>query len=385
MDILNVRFFAIIFFILIAAGGISSGQQDRGGGFESDPELFVPHAAVDPTNGDLLIIANSWRNERPTLRRFSSDGVPAADFALERYKACCAIHPSLIDIDNEGNIYTIEYTGELGGFYLYKHTPYGEFDIEWGQKEGTVESTDSDDYAPETDPADETAEEAYEEGETALDWNAGGGRTSVRLFDPVDLIARDDGSVLILDRNQKYVFHVSPDGREVTYFIGREGYYPVHPQRLIMDSEGYLYLVDQYDGSDINYGDMVGVFRFTPDGELISGWGEGSGGINDPWRDTLDIDTLVLDGENNLIVLGGPADMNHSEVFVFDRETGNQVLRDTVQFRMGYDEDYLGILAALDTGFIVLTQRDFEILVDYYEIDGTRKRQVTLFSTVWVS
>jgi hypothetical protein len=52
---------------------------------------------------------------------------------------------------------------------------------------------------------------------------------------------------------------------------------------------------------------------------------------------------------------------------------------------MGFDEDYLGIMPSPGSGFIVLTQRDFEILVDYYDLYGTRINQLVLFSTNWVS
>jgi len=384
MKKVSISFAVVIALVLVCMSGISSGQQDGGSGFQPDRVLVVPHATLDPTNGDLLIIANSWQTQQPVLHRFTAEGESVDSFSLERYKPCCAIRPSIIDVDSFGNIYTLEYEGDLQGFKAFKHAATGDFDLEWGQIEGIVDSTGAINYAP--DLGDETPEETYEQGETILDWNAGGGRTWLRLVDPVDMIARDDGSVLILDRNLKYVLLVAPNGREMTWFIGRVGYYPVRPQRMLMDSQGYIYIVDMYSSdSDLNYQDTVGVFKFTPDGEWIMGWGEGSAMINDPWRETVDMNTLVIDGNDNLILLGGPSEYNHSEVYVFDTETGSQVIRDNVQYRMGFDEDYLGIIPALDAGFIVLTQRDFEILVDYYDLYGTRINQLVLFSTNWVS
>jgi hypothetical protein len=382
----SLTFPVVVVLALICMGGISSGQEEAGGGFQPQNVLVVPNAAVDPLDGDLLIVANSWRTQQPVLHRFSRDGEEVETFSLERYKPCCAIRPSLISIDSFGDIYSLEYEGDLQGFHGYKHDNNGEFDLDWGQVEGIVDSTGSIDYAPETNPGDETPEETYEQGETRIDWNAGGGRTWLRLVDPIDLIARDDGSLLILDRNLKYIFLVSPDGREMTWFIGRVGYYPERPQRMLMDSQGYIYLVDMYGQfADANHEDMVGVFKFTPDGEWIEGWGEGSATINDPWRETIDLNTLVIDGNDNMIVLGGPDEANHSVVYVYDTETGSQVLRDNVQYRMGPDDNYLGIMPDLGDGFIVLTQRDFEILVDYYDLYGIRTDQATLFSTSWIA
>src|SRR4030042_4915375 len=91
-------FLFILAVFLVAAGRMSSGQQDRGGGFAPDNTLTVPHAAIDPATGDLLIISNSWRNVRQNLRRYSADGEPVAGFVIERYDSCCAIHPFLVAV-----------------------------------------------------------------------------------------------------------------------------------------------------------------------------------------------------------------------------------------------------------------------------------------------
>jgi len=383
---------AILVAILTAmvVGGTSHGQALGGSsGFSPDRVLVVTHAAIDPTTSDLLVISNSWRDVRMDLRRFHPDGLADSGFILERYETCCAVHPALVAVDPEGNIYTLEYTGELGGFYLYKHAPTGRLDIEWGQREGLVESLhpmsstgDSSGYSGGVGSGDEDEGNSgggYEGGETALDWNAGGGRMHIDFQDPADLIARSDGSLLVLDRYQRYVYLISADGRSMSYFMGRQGYYPVRPQRLLMDSEGYLYLIDSYDRLALNRENMVGVFRFSPDGEQEFGWGEGSSGINDPWRSTLDINTLVVDGGDNLIALGGDiARTNHGEVFVFDRTTGAQVGRNTVQYRTGYDQDYLGILGRPEGGFVVLERFSFQLLVNYYSADGVRESQIRI-------
>jgi len=269
--------------------------------------------------------------------------------------------------DPEGNIYTLEYRGDLHGFFLYKHAPSGELDIDWGE---TVTAS--------TGSASATSG-GYESGETVLTGTAGGGRLEVPLVNPVDLVARSDGSLLILDSALKYVYMVDPEGKSVTEFIGAQVYIPRQPVKLLSDKEGYLYLVDYYDPLDIIRRGMVGVFKFTPEGMLIEGWGEDAGGINDPYHPTWDINTLVVDGKGALYILGGePRTANHAQVFVFDGATGNEISRTLVQYLQGPDSNYLGIIGALDEGFIHLEKRDFAIKVNYYLPNGRRQNKFVI-------
>jgi len=358
---------AMIAAMVIATPAVSQDYSSR---FQNIEELFVAHAALDPVNGDVLIISNSWRDERLALRRFSPDGTPVTTFGLQRFETCCAILPSLVAIDSEGDIYTLEYTDYLNGFHMYKHSPDGELVIDWGvNRDAEVEDT-------RTEPVD-PREDSYEEGVTTLGGNAGGGRLELNLRNPVDMISMDDGSVLILDQAERYVFRIAPDGRSYTEFIGSTGYIPERPQRLIRDSEGYLYLVDRYTEYDLEREEMYGVFKFTPEGEIIEGWGEFSGGINDPYRPPMDIRSISMDGLDNIIVLGGPSDefvnLAHYEVFAFRIETGAQSWRDNVQYRLGADEDYLGMVGDPADGFIVFDRRNWSIMMSFYNVLGERK------------
>jgi len=365
---------------------VSVVAQTSDPGFRPDNTLFVPHGAIDADSGDLLLISNSWRNSRFYLRRFNEEGLSDPNFILQRFEACCAIRPALVAVDTEGYIYTLEFAGSLNGYYIYKHSPLGELDLDWGQRNGTVETltplSSGSGYAGrdlhnETDEVEEPG--GFDAGETTLDWSAGGGRMHFYFTDPIELITRPDGSLLVLDRVQRYVYLVSSDGTSVSQFIGRQQYYPIRPQRLLLDSDGFTYLVDYYDDSDINRENMQGVFKFDTDGSWIFGWGESANGINDPWRPGVDLDTLVLDGAGNIIATGtGFTDANHSDVFVFDRDSGTQVHRDNVQYRMGFDSEFLGILGRPDSGFILLESWGFEILVNYYNTEGVRERQVRI-------
>ncbi len=350
--------------------------------FSPENRLYIPHGVVDPSTGDLLIISNSWRNSPVNLRRFSADGEADDDFVLQRFEACCAVRPVLVAVGPDDSIYTMEFTGSLGGWYIYKHAPNGELDIDWGQREGVVDSLtplSSTGYASGAYDSDDSPS-GFDEGETSLDWNAGGGRFHFNFGDPIDITVLDDHSVLVLDRLQRYVYRVLPDGRSIEYFIGRDEYFPRRPQRMFADSLGYVYLVDYYDEYDINRADEINVFKFDSDGEWILGWGEFSGGINDQWGPDLDISTLVIDGSDNIICLGSEfGGITQSEVFVYDHEAGSMTIADRVQYRMGGSEtDYLGIMGRPEGGFIVLDGWGFQIQVNYYTIDGIRESQVRI-------
>jgi len=367
---------------LLSLGGTASGQQFDSG-FGPQRALFVAHGDLDPTTGDLLLISNSWHNSPNILRRFNADGKSDRDFVQDRYESCCAIHPALVTVDKNGSIYTLEYGGALGGFYVYKHAPSGELDVDWGQREGTIAQSDltslSDALGSDNSQPDTGSEDSFEEGETSLDWNRGGGRLHFFFSVPVDLHVRSDGSLLVLDQGYRYVYVISPDGSNVSEFIGAQEYYPVRPQRMVMDSSENIYIVDSYDQFDFNRAYSYGVFKFDSSGKWIMDWGDNSGGINDEWRKGLDLTTMVLDGSDNLIVLGsGFNDGGHSEVFLFDTENGDEVSNDNLQFRLGFDSRYLGILGRLDSGFIVLDEFGFEIDVNYYTTDGIREKKVVI-------
>ncbi len=367
---LAVRSALVIAVCLGFVGGPAVGQQAPNN-FTPPSALVVTHAAVDPMTGDLLIVSNAWREVRRDLRRFHADGSSDPSFVLQRYEACCEIQPSLVTADSQGDIYSLEYGDELGGFYIYKHTPTGDIVIDWGEKEGSI--------AVNAGPTTTTSPTGgYEAGQTSLDWNAGGGRLHFYFSDPVDLITRADGTLLVLDRIQMYVYLVSADGRQISQFIGKQGYIPRNPMKMLTDQEGYIYLIDYYDRYDINRAGMTGLFRFTSDGTYQEGWGEVSGGINDPGRPEMDINTLVIDGSGRMIALGGRSDVNHSEALIFDRGTGALVSRGFVQYRMGRDDTYLGILGRLDGGFIVFDGISFEIQVSYYTADGVREKMVAI-------
>ncbi len=372
-------------FVLLACGQALGQGLDNP--FTGVPSLNVTHACLDPTNGDLLVISNSWRVTKPNLRRFHPDGTSDLSFILERFESCCAIHPFLLATDKDGNIYTLETPERFGGYYIYKHNAAGELHIDWGEREGETPVLsplpEGSDYSGGAlDDSEEEEEESgggWEAGESSLLWNAGGGRLEFDFRAPVNLIPRSDGSLLVLDIGHRYVYLVDPEGRTVTEFIGRQGYIPIRPQRLLQDAQGYLYLVDYFDEFDLNRQGTLGVFRFTPDGEYQFGWGEGANGINDPWRPGLDLASLVINGSGVMIALGGETtEANHETVYVFDLATGIQIGRDRVQYRLGMDDNYIATLGGLVSGFVVLERRDFDILVNYYTRDGIRERQVCI-------
>lgn len=357
---------------MLATSSPSIGQGEFGN--ISRPRILtVSHADIDPVSGDVLIVSNSWRESQAHLRRYHPDGSAVTDFRLERFESCCSIVPSLVAVASDGSIFSLEYADRWGGFFIYKHAPDGQLDIDWGTREGYLEQVNtggSTDYSGGTSDG-ESSGGGFESGETSLLHNAGGGRFHYNFADPIDIVPREDGSLLVLDRIDRYVDLISSDGSTITEFIGSYGYIPNRPQRLLIDSEGYIYLVDYYDDFDLNRGNMIGVFRFDPEGRQEFGWGEGSGGINDPWRPELDILTLVIDGEDNLIALGsGLGDINHGEVYVFDPDNGREVSRNRVGFRQGYDSTFVGMLGNPDGGFLVLDAIDFEIQLNYYDLDG---------------
>ena len=189
----------IILFCILSIGIFSRADgQPIDSRYSRTPTLFVPHAAIDHSTGDLLIISNSWRNHWHNLRRFSSEGVPDESFILQRFESCCAIRPSLVAVDSEGFIYTLEHSGELGGFFIYKHHASGDLDIDWGNYRDNTQN-----YAGADDGVENSG---WWSGETSLEWIAGGGRVQFSFFDPVDMIPRKDGSLLVLDRAARYVY-----------------------------------------------------------------------------------------------------------------------------------------------------------------------------------
>ena len=368
---------AAIFVSLMNLPGNAAGlnQRDLSNNNPIDRVLYVPHAAIDALSSQLLLISNSWRDLNQHLRKFGIDGTPVEDFSLQRYESCCEIVPLLVAVDSGGNIYTLEVASQLGGFNLYKHTSDGELVIDWGKDSYvnrygfTVEREDQEDHTG----------EGYEGGETTLGLVTSGGRLQYTFGDPREILPQSDGSLLVMDTSERYVFKVSQDGRDVTEFMGKSDYYPVSPQRLVQDSVGYLYMVDYFDYNDPYRSGMLGVFKFTPDGKYIDGWGDEIGSINDAWRPSIDLTTLVIDGPGNLIVLGGEGEeWTHSEVFTFDPDSGVQTLRSQLNNLTPYDIDYLGILGRRDGGFIKLERQDFTVKLNYYKIDGIREKQVRI-------
>jgi hypothetical protein len=368
------RFSVLIILCLLVTSLPSIGQGTLGS-TSQQRALTVSHADIDPVSGDVLMISNSWREPQAYLRRYHPDGTPVSNFRLERFESCCALKPSLVAVAPDGSIFTLEYTGDFGGFFIYKHTNNGELDIDWGDREAPAEQINSGQSSGYSGGVVNN-NGGYSSGQTSLLHNAGGGRFHYFFSDPIDIVPMEDGSLLVLDRIDRYVDKISPDGQTITQFIGQYGYIPLRPQRLLSDSEGYIYLVDYYDDFDLNRGGKIGVFRFNPDGTWISGWGEGSNGINDPWRPEMDFMTLVIEGNNNLIALGsGLSNINHGEVYVFDRETGTEVQSNMVDFRQGFDNTYVGIVGNPAGGFLVLDAIDFDVHLNYYDLDGTLASQ----------
>lgn len=376
MYITRIRLLTLMCVVLTALPSLGQGALDP---VSRERFLFISHADIDPVSGDVFIISNSWRETQSYLRRFEADGTAVSDFTVERFETCCAINPSLVAVANDGSIFTLEFADSLGGFFIYKHAPNGELDIDWGEREGVVEEITS---IEESDYAGGALDEnggGFEAGETTLLQNAGGGRFHYSFSDPIDIIPREDGSLLVLDRIDRYVDLISPDGSTISEFIGQYGYIPIRPQRMLMDSEGYIYIIDYYDDFDLNRGGMLGVFRFDPDGEWEFGWGEGINGINDPWRPGLDFLTLVIDGNDNLIALGsGLSDINHGEVYVFASDSGSEVSRNRVDFRQGYDNTFAGMVGNPAGGFLVIDTVGFEIQLNFYSPDGSLEEQSTI-------
>jgi len=342
------------------------------------PSLVVPHATLDPTTGDLLLLSNGWPNQPINLRRFHTDGTPDPKFILQRFESCCAPHPSLVAADSKGNIYVLEYRGDLGGFYLYKHAPSGKLDIDWGFGDKSTSSS-SGSYGGSGKGTGSQVSKGSNKAETTLNWNAGGGRIQLRLRNPVDMVPRSDGSLLVLEQAIRTVYIVDPAGTSISQFIGSRDYIPINPFRLIDDRNGNLYMLDYYDQFDPVRKGKVGVFKFNPDGSFVKGWGEVSNGINAPYPPTIDFLTLVVDGQDNMIALGGDfAGANHGEVFTFDLAGGSQKSRKSVDYMMGPDTGFLGMVGGLQSGFVLLEARDFTVLVNYYDTNGKRNSQIQI-------
>jgi hypothetical protein len=373
--------------LLLGIGSRAVGQQNGGlyqinpfdsKNFRPNPSLVVPHAAIDPTTGDLLLLSNAWPNEPVNLRRFHPDGTSDPKFVLQRFENCCALHPSLVAVDGNGNIYTLAYDpGILTNFYIYKHAPSGQIDIDWGYGDQPTKSMSS--GSSYGGGSSSGASQGTSKAVTTLDKNAGGGRFEYHFTNPVDMIPRSDGALLILDQGQRTVFLIDPTGKNISSFIGSRGYIPNNPMRLISDKSGNLYIVDFYGISDLFHNNMAGVFKFNPDGSLVGGWGEVSNGINDSGRPTIDFNTLVVDGKGTLIAMGGSfSDANHGEVFTFDPANGAMWSRNNADYMMGPDTGFLGMLGWLEEGFIHLQGRDFAVLVDNYDNNGKRKSQIKI-------
>lgn len=361
------------------------GQESAQSQFLSQPRpeqhadfrsLFIPHAAIDPVSGDFLIVSNTWRyNNTLRLRRFDPDGNPKENFRLQRFESCCEIQPSLVAVNKVGEIFTIQYIDNLSGFNIFKHSPEGELIIDWGSDY----YLDQYGFRRKREVNPDVTGKGWEAGETSLGRVASGGVLNQKFDDPVDLIPRDDGSVLLLDRFARYVYRIVPDGTTAEKFIGNKGYIPVKPQRLLQDSDGYLYLVDETEYDDFANRSKSVVRKFSPDGELIFRWGEGADTINDNWISSMDFGTMVIDGLGNIIVLGGEkSGWNHSEMYVFDRETGQRLSRNLVQNRQGYDQNYAGMLPRNDGGFIHLEAIDFILMLNYYSLDGKLEKTVKI-------
>ena len=198
------------------------------------------------------------------------------------------------------------------------------------------------------------------------------------------------------------MYLIDPDGKKVSEFIGAKGYIPQNPERMVMDQDDNVYVADFYDNTDMNHMGMVGVFKFSVDGTQIVGWGNSSSGVNAAYRPTLDFRTMTIDGSGSLVLLGSNTiqsgasygvtvgnkpspepqsaigDANHGVVFAYNRGTGNEISRNSMQYLMGYDTGYLGIIGAQKGGFYLLEARNMNIEINTYGKDGKRQSQAVV-------
>ena len=337
------------------------------------PQLKVPHGAMDWSHGYLYLVTNDWRSDSFAVRRYELTTGALETVQLQRYDSCCPIEPRLVSIDPNGSIISLEYTGYLNGISIYKHGSNGLLDLDWGREDFIEE------YESEDRENVERSGEPYERGESAIDYSNSGGRLRFQFSNPRDMISQADGSVLVLDASDRYVYRILADGSSVEKFIGQEDYIPVNPMRLIQDSDGYLYLVDYYPYDDFDRRGTIGVFKFKPDGEWIWGWGEGAGGINDLFRSPVDLNTLLIDGLGNMMMLGADGTdwartdietRNHGLVYQYDKESGQFIYASNVQNQTGHDSSFVGIIANPEGGFIHIENWDFTLYLNYYTLDG---------------
>jgi hypothetical protein len=386
--IMRAWFYFVIVSLLLCLSSSAIGQQPNPFGdyrtgrdaYRTPTGLIVPQATLDPTSGDLLMLSNAWPNVPIDLRRFHSDGTPVTSFVLQRFESCCALHPSLVAADSKGSVYDLEFIDQLKGFYLYKHAPNGQLDIGWGYADKPTSSVSSGAYGGSASGTSSTSpEKTPKKAITTLGGNAGGGRMDLHFANPVDMIPRSDGSILILDQATRIVYAIDPAGQTIATFLGYGDYTPINPMRLFQDKGGNLYIVDFYDQLDLFRKGMVGLFKFNPDGSWVKGWGESTGSINDSGRPTIDFRTLAIDGQGIMMILGGdPSNANHGEMYTYDLATGAQLSDNYMEYMAGPDTGFLGVVGNLKSGMVLLQARDWTVLVNYYSTDGKRQAQVQI-------
>ncbi len=289
--------------------------------------LILADASLDK-DGNLYVIVNTWTSDVKNLLRILPDHSIDRDFRLARFDKCCTVDPFLVNTDEEGNIYILTYVDNISNFVLAKYTSEGELD------------------------------ENYAEA----------GVVHFPLITPVDMAVSADGVVYILDTEIPEVYVVSPDGLEILEFVS-DHYDMIRPVKIELGPNQEIYVFDLFDTVFSPYETDQGIVALEADGEPVYAFGTGWEDINSE-STPLNYASMVVDTDGSLWVLGpyegaGPL----GGAYHFDAN-GYRIGMTTLDYRLGDQDNAVGIITDNESGFIIFEIENVSIVVMRYDPDG---------------
>jgi DNA-binding beta-propeller fold protein YncE len=251
-----------------------------------------PQGITLDENNTVVVVDES----KEKLRKFTTDGKPILNWAPKgsRYKGI--ENPSGVAVDSEGYVYVTDVKEHC----VWKFDKMGNFIKTWGK-----EGIEQDEILRPTGISINSKNEVYivDSGNLRVKvYSSLGVFQSIlekpeNMGLPVDVAVGPDDHVWILDKVRVYKF--SPEGNFISAWGERgsnDGEFG-NPKGIAIDRDGYIYIADAANSR---------IQKFDSEGKFITKWGEpgtGIGRFNLPSAVAVDKDGLVYvsDSSNNRI------------------------------------------------------------------------------------
>jgi streptogramin lyase len=224
------------------------------------PWYFTRPEGVTTDSEDFVYVADTYNHR---IQKFTTDGQFVATWGSEGNGQGELLFPSDVTVDNNGFVYVTEW----GNHWIHKFTTGGQFVDRWGGRgigpgelfEPRSIATDERGFIYVADSGNHRIQKFTTDGQYVLQWDRWADGDGF-FNDPRGIAVDDNGLIYVVDKSI-WVHKFTSEGQHVEDIVVG----PTNNNRGIdVDKNGFIYITRYYARA---------VWKFTPDGQLVTEWG----------------------------------------------------------------------------------------------------------------